>query len=281
MDSPSEAAFDQSVDIWKEEQQQPWMALRYHLEHAHINRHVTGRRLHILDAGGGNGGSAIRLAREGHAVTIVDFSAEMLADGKAAATASGVLERVSFYRADVARIPKLFPEPVFDLVLCHNVLQYVEDVPATLRALVHPLRPRGWLSVVVPNRFAEVYKAAIRELDPERARRLLDREMTRATLFGVAMRAFMPDELDEPLSTVNCPPVARYGVRCLCDWLPNEPKSDPVFMERLERLEMEVADKYPYYLLARFLQTLARKNDVGNEKAPGREAPQAERQIGS
>ena len=49
-------------------------------------------------------------------------------------------------------------------------------------------------------------------------------------------------------------------MRCVCDYIPgNEIKSDPAFFAYLERLEYAMSDKYPYYLLARFFQVIARK----------------------
>jgi S-adenosylmethionine-dependent methyltransferase len=52
--------------------------------------------------------------------------------------------------------------PAFDLVLCHNLLAYVDDVGAALRAVTQPLRPGGLLSVIGAN--ASVFRQAITRL---------------------------------------------------------------------------------------------------------------------
>lgn len=252
-------AFDEHISKWKQESHQPWMALRYNIEQAIIQRYIDQQQLYILDAGGGNGGNVIAFAKQGHKVALVDFSTEMLADGHRAAEENGVADRFEFHHADVADIPSLFPETTFDLVLCHNVVQYVDDVTATLRAICHPLRVGGLISLVALNGHSEVYKAAFRELDLDRAYTQLRGSQAHSSLFDAPMREFTDDELCEFLKTADCVPLGRYGVRCLCDWLPNEPKFDPEFLTRLERLELALADKYPFYLLARFFQIIARK----------------------
>ena len=258
--SETAKAFDDNIARWKDEQGQPWMVLRYNIERANIHRHVREPRLRILDAGGGNGSNAIAFAKLGHDVSLVDLSTAMLVDGLLAAEQAGVSDRIVFHQADVTEIPALFPEPVFDLVLCHNVLAYVDDASTALNAICHPLRANGWISLATINSHSEVYKAAFRELDLDKAYAQLDSDQAPATIvYGVPMRLFTLEELNALVEAAGCVPVGRYGVRCLCDWLPNEPKFDPEFMKRLERLELALADRYPYYLMARFFQIVARK----------------------
>jgi hypothetical protein len=40
----------------------------------------------------------------------------------------------------------------------------------------------------------------------------------------------------------------------------NERKYDDEFYRKLEQLELALTDRYPYYLLARFFQIIARKH---------------------
>jgi len=255
----SENPFDVHLSSWKAEQDQPWMNLRYRLEYRNIRRYVGEHELSALDAGGGNAASAIQFAREGHLVTVVDSSEAMLTDGREAAQKAGLDERMKFHQAELVDLPTLFPEPSFDLVLCHNVIQYVEEVDRNLRALVQSLHSNGILSLMTINGYYEVYKVAFRELDLEKAIFQLDTDKTRATLFDVSMRSFSETELIEMLERAGCITLGLYGVRCLCDWLPNEPKYNPEFLRKLEELEYRLADRYPYYLLARFYQVIGRK----------------------
>jgi hypothetical protein len=63
------------------------------------------------------------------------------------------------------------------------------------------------------------------------------------------------------LRDAGCHIEQDYGVRCVCDyWGDNERKSQPEIFEQLERLEFALTDKYPYKLLARYFQVVARKD---------------------
>lgn len=81
--------FDDRIAAWTEQQHSPWLRLRYELAHRNLVRHLDPSPLRILDAGGGNARDALPLAMLGHTVTVVDFSAAMLADARQSAEAGG------------------------------------------------------------------------------------------------------------------------------------------------------------------------------------------------
>jgi len=252
--------FGDKLSAFKENQNTPWGRLRYGLAFANVQRHLEGQPLRVLDAGGGNGLDAVPFAAQGHSVTLVDYSTEMLAEAQRNAEADGVAERVTFHQADLTAIPTLFPEAQFDVVLCHNVLQYVDDVGAALNAMCHALRPGGLLSVISVNRYSESYRQALQRLDLDAAYANLDATSIMTVVFGVPARVYAAEELRQPLREVGCSVVGEYGLLCVCGYIPNNDiKYDPAFFARLERLESAMSDKYPYYLLARYFQGVARK----------------------
>jgi len=168
--------------------------------------------------------------------------------------------RMAFYQADLAAIPDLFPEAQFDLVLCHNVLQYAGDLGAATGAVCHPLRPGGLISVMCVNRYSEPYRQALMQLDLDAAYASLDAKTVFAYTFGVPVQAYVAEDLVGPLEQAGCSVIGRYGVRCVNDYIfDNNLKYDPAFFARLERLELALTDRYPYYLLARFFQLIASK----------------------
>lgn len=75
----SPAVFDSHIASWLAEQEEPWNRLKYAVTQANLARHLPAGPLAILDAGGGNGADALPLALAGNAVTIADYSVEMLA----------------------------------------------------------------------------------------------------------------------------------------------------------------------------------------------------------
>src|SRR6266404_9734796 len=62
------------------------------------------RSLHDLDLGGGTGANAVRLAKLGHHVTLLDSSAEMLNIAERAAREAGVSEQIALKHGDAAQL---------------------------------------------------------------------------------------------------------------------------------------------------------------------------------
>ena len=59
--------------------------------------------------------------------------------------------RVTVVREELPDAPTLHAgEGTFDLVVCQNVLEHLEDHEGAMRAMARALRPGGWLVVLVP-----------------------------------------------------------------------------------------------------------------------------------
>lgn len=114
----------------------------------------AGGGLRIVDAGGGTGALAVPLAVAGHEVTVIDPSPDSLAALQRRAADAGVAERVHARQGDLADLADHVPDGSADVVLCHRVLEVVDDPPAALRAVSAALRPGGLASVLVANRLA-------------------------------------------------------------------------------------------------------------------------------
>jgi S-adenosylmethionine-dependent methyltransferase len=254
-------AFDSHLEQWIKEQEMPWGILKYKQTQANLAKHLGSGPLHILDAGGGNGLDSLPLARQGHLVEIVDYSEQMLADAVRRAAQADVQDRVVVHQANVQEVGRLFPTPQFDVVLCHNVLQYVEDVPALLSGLALPLKTGGLLSLISINRYSMPYQAAFFRGDLVEAFSQLDARQMRAVTFDTQMTNYSAEEIGDMLGRIDCQIEQDYGLRCMYDyWGDNERKFDPAIAEQLERLEFALMDRYPYKLLARYYQVIARKH---------------------
>ena len=124
-----------------------WAALRAVLAERAA---ATGRDgLDIVDAGGGTGGFAVPLAELGHTVTVVDPSPDSLAALERRAKEKGVGVRA--LQGDAADLGDLLEHDSADLVLCHSVLEYVEDPISALTAVAGVLRAGGAVSVLAAN----------------------------------------------------------------------------------------------------------------------------------
>ena len=103
--------------------------------------------LRVLDAGGGEGQTAIRVAELGHHVTLCDLSAEMVARAQQAARDKGVIDNMHFVQCAAQDIAQHLESPV-DLILFHAVLEWVAEPQEMLRTLWSVLRVYGWLEAL-------------------------------------------------------------------------------------------------------------------------------------
>lgn len=257
---PPEDVFARGMVRWQAEQQTPWSQLKYRLVAANLARHIPSEPQQILDAGGGNGVEALALARAGHQIALVDSSEAMLADARQSFADAGLNKHCAIYQRDLAGLGELFAPQSFDGVLCHNVIQYVDDVERLLATLATLLKPGGWLSLVSINRFSVPYQTAFLHQDLVRASQSLDDHTQLATIFGLPMRMYSAEEVAALLARQGFGQLHHYGVRCICDyWGTTEQKMQPEIMAQIEQLENRLSDAYPYKLLARYFHLIAWK----------------------
>ena len=254
--------FGQRMDQWRALRAMPWTQLRFlivaHTLNTTIER-LGGGSWRILDVGGGDGGDALPLALAGHGVTVFDPSAPMLEKLGQDAAEAGVGDRIIGLRGDIGSIAALDLKG-FDLVLCHFVLQYLDDLDGPLAQLLDAVRPGGHLSLITPNRPGEVLARAARGVDPAAAFALLDAETNRTVTFDHAVRRIDAETAIEALGRAGCAVIARFGGRCINDLMPDSaPKADPAFFADLLRLELAVCDREPYLRTGMFWQLVASK----------------------
>jgi S-adenosylmethionine-dependent methyltransferase len=214
-----------------------------------------------LDVGGGTGAMAVRLARLGIHVTLLDSSQEMLDLAKRAACESKVSERMVFEYGDASQLIKVFQPASFDVVLCHNILEYVDDPAVVLRGVARLMRDsKSILSILVRNRAGEVFKAAIQAGDLASAENNLAADWAQESLYGGRVRLFARDGLEFMLQAASLEVVAMLGVRVVSDYLPSNVSRSAEYRPILE-LERKLGSRPEFAGVARYLQCLVRRSD--------------------
>jgi S-adenosylmethionine-dependent methyltransferase len=134
----------------------------------------TGRpALDIVDVGGGTGGLAVPFAALGHNVTVVDPSPDALAAAQRRAAEAGA--RLTAVQGEAASLDSVAGPKSADLVICHNVLEYVDSPADAMTAIAAVLRPAATVSVLAANTVAAVLHRALAGRFTE-ARQLLEGE---------------------------------------------------------------------------------------------------------
>src|SRR5215469_9400130 len=113
--------------------------------------------LRALDIGCGTGATAIHLAQLGLQVTLLDSSPAMLDLAQRAAQEAGITEKITVRLGDAAQLSELFTNELFDVILCHNLLEYVDDPNAVLCGVTRVMRDSSAiLSILVRSQAGEV-----------------------------------------------------------------------------------------------------------------------------
>jgi S-adenosylmethionine-dependent methyltransferase len=218
------------------------------------------RSLFALDIGGGTGAMAVRLARLGLHVTLLDTSLQMLDLAKRAAQEAGVTARISLKHGDATQFTNLFPAGSFDVILCHNILEYVDDPCAVLRSGAGALRDSSSIiSVLVRNQAGEVLKAAIQDGDLAATEHNLDAEWGHESLYGGRVRLFAAESLQAMLLESSLAVAVERGVRVVSDYLPRRISRTDEY-ERIFELERKLGKRPEFAAVARYKQVLASRS---------------------
>lgn len=212
--------------------------------------------LHVLDAGGGEGQTAIRMAQLGHHVTLCDVSQEMLKRAQAAAEEKGVSGNMHFVHCPVQDIAQHLASPV-DLILFHAVLEWVADPVAVLQTLWTVLRSGGALSLMFYNADGLLmHNMVAGNFDyvqvgmPKRKKRTLSPDYPRA-----------PAEVYRWLEQIGWRITGKTGVRVFHDYLRDKTQQQRSF-ELLLELETRYCRQEPYISLGRYIHVTARKPQI-------------------
>ena len=203
---------------------------------------------YILDFGSGEGITANHFAKDNKVVAVEPWE-EMLKD------------RWQDYeyrqiQGDVSKLSE-FEDNAFDVIICHNVLEYIDDKKAIINELHRVLKPGGTLSIAKHNRAGRVMQMAVLLDDMEKAHDLLDGKDSAASKFG-AIRYYedeMVTQWNPGLKLVEC-----YGIRTFWDLQQNQEKHNlEEWQEKMMQLEMRGSQIDEYRNIAFFHHLLFTK----------------------
>ncbi|SOD58709.1 Methyltransferase domain-containing protein [Streptomyces zhaozhouensis] len=214
--------------------------------------------LDVLDLGGGSGSFAVPVAGLGHRVTVVDPSPDALFALERRAAEEDVADAVRGVQGDTQDVAEVTGRGAFDLVLCHGVLEHVEDPGAGLRAVASTLRPAGGtLSVLAAGAGGAVLARALAGRFTE-ARTALADPSGRWGAGDPVPHRFTVERLTALLSAAGLVPGQVHGVRVFEDLLPGTPwDAEPDAAAALARLESEAAGHPAFQAVAGQLHVLA------------------------
>ncbi len=203
----------------------------------------------VLDFGSGFGFTANFLAQHND-VTALERDPSMIA----AASATTAYTQL---QGDVTTL-HAFADNTFDVILCHLVLEFVDDPKEILAPLLRLLKPNGILSVVKHHKNGRIIQAVVQDYDLSDAFTLLDGGHSFSSAFG-SIKYYTPDDLlcwaDHTL-TVE----ATYGVRSLASLQSAEIRANPNWVEEMFLMESRLLQQTAFVDIAYFNHLILRKS---------------------
>ncbi|MFI5974589.1 methyltransferase [Streptomyces sp. NPDC051452] len=218
---------------------------------------ATGRdALDVLDTGGGSGNFAVPLARLGHRVTVVDPSPNALFALERRAAEAGVADRVKGVQGDAHGLFDVVERGGYDAVLCHGVLEYVDDPAEGVRNTVAALRSEGVLSLLAAGLGGAVLARALAGHFKEAGQALKDPD-GRWGIGDPVPRRFTAEQLTGLVEGAGLRVGAVHGVRVFADLVPGVlVDTEPGALDALLELESTAAELPAFHSVATQLHVL-------------------------
>ena len=225
-----------NIQAYLENLQQPWGQLYYDILFEQL-QDIKGKR--VLDFGSGFGLVANHLAKENQ-VLAVEPNEEMVA----------LRTQDYSYQQLVGSLDQLasLEDASFEVILCHNVLEYVEDRKAILKEFTRLLKPGGLLSIVKHNEVGRVLQTVVFENDTRKALALLAGQDLETHSMGLA-QAY---DLDAAVEDLALEVKDYQGIRVFYGLQDNRFKGQEGWRESMLQMELAVCQEPPYRDMAFF-----------------------------
>ncbi len=202
----------------------------------------------ILDFGSGKGVTASFYAKDNEVIAI-EPSKEVLVNR--------VCDNAYNQITGSTKELKQFENESFDVILCHNVLEYAEDRECIVNEFYRLLKPNGLLSVVKHNRTGRVMQMVVLLNNFENANSLLDGKNGNAKKYGT-IHYYENTDLTKWCKDFSVSKV--YGIRTFWDLQQNqEIQIDADWQKKMLQIEMRVQDIDEYKNIAFFNHILLTK----------------------
>lgn len=172
--------------------------------------------LRILDVGAGLGHISEWLISKGHRLTLCEPSLDMLEAARQHLDTLPSAYPVEYLNLPLQALPERGEQ--YDLVICHAVLEWLDDPASALLALRQLCLPEGALSLAFYNRDALVYKNLIKG----QFRKLEKNRLAGTKRSLTPQQPLDPREVRRWITSAGWRCHADSGIRVFYDYMPGE-----------------------------------------------------------
>ena len=219
------------IQQYKQMLEQPWGKIQYEITFAQL-AHLKNKK--ILDFGSGLGLVSKFLA-ENNEVIAIEPEKEMLF-----AYSNHTYEKIL---GSIEQVEK-FESESFDIVLCHNVLEYIEENNREkyLSEFKRVLKRDGKLSIIKHNQAGKIMQAVVFSNDVDQALDLLKGNEFKSVSFNSGTTY----TIDELLGISKMKLEKYQAIRTFYSLQMNEVKTKDKWLEKMTEVELAVCDLLPY-----------------------------------
>jgi S-adenosylmethionine-dependent methyltransferase len=135
------------------------------------------------------------------------------------------------------------PSNKYDYIICHNVIEYIDNRSELIQEFARVLKPNGLISIVKHNRMGKIMQKAVFEYNIKETEMLLKNEDVNSQNFGIIKE--YDNRILEEYSKGKLMIDKYYGVRTFYGLQENSIKSDPKWLENMLRIELEASEIPP------------------------------------
>lgn len=222
-----------------------------------FDEHVPKASLRVLDVGAGQGYWALELLRRGNHVTLTDVSLEMLTLAKGNINGSeldaSVKQNTSYHHCSLQELGTRLHQP-FDLIVCHAVMEWLDQPEAVFAHLLPLLRCGGLLSVIFYNRDGLIFKNMLRT----NYKKVISQDFRGAKGSLTPLQPLYPVDVLQWATNAGLVTVCHSGIRVFHDYI-LDPQERKKSIEQVVALELEYSQRPPFRDLGRYIHFLWRK----------------------
>ncbi len=223
----------------------------------------------VLDAGGGTGRWAIRMARKGCRVVLLDNSEGMLRIAKEKVQKEGLQRRIAIEKGDIQKLKH--EDEIYDLVLCEHTLFALEAPAIAVKEFARVLKEKSPLIISAHNLYVQLLMhLPVKEIpQPEKldeVHNILHRRKydTMAKSGKVRIHTWTPDEFRNLLEAngFKIEKIIGKGVTMplrMTEEVYMKKQCPQDLLDKITQLELALCERPDALALAGHLQAIARK----------------------
>jgi ubiquinone/menaquinone biosynthesis C-methylase UbiE len=233
--------YEKTAETYDKEYEQPYWRLYHEITWENMKRFLPERKkATILDAGGGTGYWAIRLAKRGYTVVLTDIAQNMLKVAKEKIDKEELQNKIETKTIDI-RDMSCFPSSHFDMALAEgDPVSYCLSPEKAVRELARVVKPNSYVIASVDSKYSMISRL-IKQKSLDELSSFLRTSIIKGDF---RFQAFTPEELTTLFEKCGLKVVRIIGKPILLQSIPTENRDEIIEKEfkKLLKLELEFCD---------------------------------------